>query len=261
MTRHQRSISQIRRQGGLGEGSSDLASHAQSSHLAGLQRETGGDFPLPSSSRCHLRSYDRAIYGTWPSGTPIPDVGTTFSYWGRSYMLGPSTIPNAGIGLFTIDGIFVPPESAVTVMVFAGPEYTWGQWLQLTQYVVSMATYGMCSNSASLDLRQSEGYHVHQGERLFIDGRPYSQGNIAGFINSSRGHGYTHETNCIFEERTNVQEEFMSSIVDRCIMVVATTTILPAHELFVNYSFIRRMPARVRRQAAGLPIERPRRRY
>eukprot|EP00249_Psilotum_nudum_P024713 c29272_g1_i1 orf=461-991(+) len=171
-------------------------------------------------------------------------------------MIAPSSIYRAGRGLYTLTDIFVPREAYVTLMLFCGPEYTWGQWHQLSTYVVSMTTYSICSNVASIAEQHEMGLPTNYGEHLYIDGRPYTHGNIAALINSSRGD--PDMTNCIFLEETRVHEEHMAHMLDHCVVVSTIHTIWAGSELLANYSFLRRDPVRVARQRAGLPLDPPR---
>lgn len=236
-TRHGRILSRLRRRcaaGGLLGACSGT-----------IDMETTNDFELPSALQGLVQSFDRLQFGAWLQES-LPTYGQSFQYWGHSYVIAPSEIRNAGRGLYTLDDIYVPRGSCVTLMVFCGPEYPWGRWHQLAQYVVSMSTYGICSNGASIVDAEQQGTHMDRGERLYMDGRPATHGNIAGLINSSRGQAGSM-TNCIFEERAHVQEDFMLRPAAHCVMVVATRTIQAGEELLINYSFERRTPARVMR--------------
>ena len=169
-------------------------------------------------------------------GIITPRDGEVFSFWGARYLIAPSTIPSSGRGLFIAQDLHVPAHSEVTLMSFCGPIYDWGPWHQLVHYLHSMTTYGLCLNAASLTKR---GITHNEGERNYIDGRPYSQGNIAGLINSSRGR---HEmTNCTFVECENGHEpNHMSRDVPRYIVVNAFRTLRAGEELLVNYGWRRR---------------------
>ena len=93
----------------------------------------------------------------------------------------------------------------------------------------------MCLNAASLSDRGSA--HT-RGQRLYIDGRPYTQGNIAGLINSSRGR--SARTNCTFVECENSHEPgYLRRDVPRYIIVNATRSLRAGDELLANYGFRR----------------------
>ncbi|KAH7437566.1 hypothetical protein KP509_05G078500 [Ceratopteris richardii] len=113
-------------------------------------------------------------------------------------MIAPSIITNASRGLFIVEDLYVPLNSEVTLMSFYGRIYGWGDWHRLACYVQSMSTYGICLNATSLTTRRIS--HA-KNERLYIDGRPYTHGNIVGLINSNRGLYNSLRTNCIFEDR------------------------------------------------------------
>ena len=152
-------------------------------------------------------------------------------------MIAPSTIsPNAGRGLFVAQPVHVPANSEVTLMSYCGPMYTWSAWHRLVRYVRSMTTYGLCANSVSLgEQNMTRAY----GQRIYIDGRPYTQGNIAGFINSSRGRD--HYTNCVFVECRNSHiHEHMTEDVPMYILVSAIRSLRVGDELLINYPWRRR---------------------
>lgn len=127
--------------------------------------------------------YDQRHYGG-ALGAALPENGEVFNFWGARYVIAPSTIPNGGRGLFIAQDLRVPANSEVTLMSFCGPIYGWGAWHALVRFIRSMTTYGLCANAASLTERN---IRYNCGSWLYVDGRPYAQGNIAGLINSSRG--------------------------------------------------------------------------
>ena len=147
----------------------------------GLESETSHDYVLPHHLQDLVHTYDRRHHGGW-KGESLPEVGKVFSFWGACYMIAPSSILDGGRGLFIAQDVQVPPNSKVTLMCFFGPIYEWSTWHSLAHYISSMGTYGMCLNAASLFAR---GNTHSQGQRLYIDGRPYTQGNIAVLINNS----------------------------------------------------------------------------
>ena len=66
-------------------------------------------------------------------------------------------------------------------MEYLGPSYNYNDWMRLVQYTWSMHRYGLSANYLQLkDKDQNKGVMV------YIDGRPKSTGNIAGFINSTQ---------------------------------------------------------------------------
>ena len=200
----------------------------------GLESETSRDYVLPDRLQPLVHTYDRRHYGGW-EGRSLPRDGEVFSFWGARYMIAPSSISDGGHGLFIAQDLQVPPNSEVTLMCFCGPIYEWGRWHQLVRYILSMSTYGMWLNAASLSDR---GITHAQGQRLYVDGRPYTQGNIAGLINSSRGR--SARTNCTFVECENGHEPgYMSRDVPRYILVNATRSLRAGDELLANYGFRR----------------------
>ena len=187
---------------------------------------------LPHHLQDLVHTYDHRQYGGW-EGESLPGDGEVFSFWGARYMIAPSSIPDGGRGLFIAQDLQVPPNLEVTLMCFCGPIYGWGTCHSLAHYIPSMSTYGMCLNVASLSAR---GNTHSQGHRLYIDGRPYTQGNIASLINSSQGR--SARTNCTFVECENGHEpRYMSRDVPIYILVNASGTLRASNELLTNYEF------------------------
>jgi hypothetical protein len=110
--------------------------------------------------------------------------------------------------------------------------YKWSAWHRLVRYVRSMTTYGLCANSVSLgEQNMTRAY-----------GRPYTQGNIVGFSNSSRGRD--HYTNCVFVECSNSHiHEHMTEDVPICILVSAIRSLQVGDKLLINYPWHRREQA------------------
>ena len=65
----------------------------------------------------------------------------------------------------------------------------------------------------------------NKGETTYIDGRPKSCGNIAGFITSTRPVATTKKPNWIFE-----------GCEGNHIFICETKTIVPGEELLINYN-------------------------
>ena len=189
---------------------------------------------MPHHVQDLVHTYDCRHYGGW-EGESRPRDGEVFSFWDAPYMIAPSSIPNEGRGLFIAQDLHVPPNLEVTLMCFCGPIYGWGTWHSLAHYIPSMSTYGMCLNAVSLFAR---GKTRSKGQRLYIDERPYTQGNIAGLIKNSQGR--SPRTNCTSVECENGHEPgYMSRDVPRYILVNANRTLRAGDELLANYGFQR----------------------
>jgi hypothetical protein len=76
----------------------------------GLEIETFEDYPLLLRTlQSLLYTYDRDVYRSYPSNTLMSLDGKVFSFWGRPYMITPSTIfLHVGQGLFVAQDIHVP---------------------------------------------------------------------------------------------------------------------------------------------------------
>ena len=79
-------------------------------------------------------------------------------------------------------------------MDYVGPCYNYNDWMCLVQYTQSMHRYGLSTNY--LQLKDKD---PNKWETLYIDGRPKSTRNIAGFINNTQPGSTLKQPNCIFE--------------------------------------------------------------
>ena len=144
--------------------------------------ESVGDFYLaPNYVHLYKSTYYHKAHGAWPIKKPFPKSYKQFTYYGHSYMIKPSNIPNACMGLFILLNVQVHTcTEKEPLMPFCGPIYNIMDWRILTSYFFSMAKYDMYGNETS-QIKYSEG--------LYIDSRPKIHRNITGYINSSKGIG------------------------------------------------------------------------
>lgn len=114
-----------------------------------LPLEDVGDFPLLDKLvPLYKTSYACKTIHAWPSNVPFPKVYQEFSYCGYSYIIKPFEIDGSGMGLFIQSPIKVTPSVVVPIfMPFCGPIYKRSDWIWLTTYTFSMATYGFCENA------------------------------------------------------------------------------------------------------------------
>jgi hypothetical protein len=76
------------------------------------------------------------------------------------------------------------------------------------------------------------------GERIYINGRPYTQENIARLINNNRRRN--HYTNCVFIECSNSHIlEHMTQDVPIYILVATIRSLRVGEETLVNYPWHR----------------------
>ncbi len=106
-------------------------------------------------------------------------MDTDFFISGRMYRIALSSLH--GLGLFSMDGIKVGYGNVNELMEYVGPLYRYNHWLMLSQYTQSMRRYGVAANYIQLVEN-----NLHKGVTMYIDGRPKSSRNIAGFINSTQ---------------------------------------------------------------------------
>jgi hypothetical protein len=94
-----------------------------------------------------------------------------------------------------------------------------------------MTTPGVCANVASIT---KENRARAFGERIYINRRPYTQGNITRLINSSRLR--SHYTNCVFIRCSNSHiPEHIIEDVPIYILVAAIRLLRVGGEILVNY--------------------------
>ena len=79
-------------------------------------------------------------------------------------------------------------------MEYVGPSYNYSDWMRLVQYTWSMRRYGLSTNYI-----QMKDKAQNKGATLYMDGRPKTNGNIVGFINSTQPGSTLKKPNCIFE--------------------------------------------------------------
>ena len=103
-------------------------------------------------------------------------------------------------------------------MEYVGPCYNYSDWMCLVQYTRSMRRYGISVNYIQLKDKAQ-----NKGATMYMDRRPKTTGNIAGFINSTQL-GYTlKQPNCIFESRER-----------NCVFVCAIKSIAAGEELLID---------------------------
>jgi hypothetical protein len=124
----------------------------------------------------------------------MPDVGTKFSFCGNSYMIVESKIDVANLGLFILSHVYVPLKQLVALMQFCGPLYSQFDCLNIIKYKHNISMYSICMNGYAFG-------NFNKKNLLYINGRPQTHGNIAGFINSCKF--LLFSANCSFEEHSN----------------------------------------------------------
>ena len=84
-----------------------------------------------------------------------------------------------------------------------------------------MHRYGLSANYIQLKDKSQ-----NKGAMLYMDGRPKTTGNIAGFINSTQPGSTLKQPNCIFESREGNH-----------VFVCAIKSIVVGEEMIINYNF------------------------
>jgi hypothetical protein len=179
---------------------------------------------------------------------PVLDVGTKFSFYGNSYMISKSKIDVLNPGLFILSDVFIPPKQSVAIMPFFGPLYSWYDYLNIVKCKHNISMYSMCMNGY-------DSRNFNRKNLLYIDGRPQTHGNIAGFINSCRSSLFT--TNCSFEEHSNDKEFFMKRNATIFVVMHAISSLSLGYELLINYNFRRTPTTGKKHLALGLPLDYP----
>ena len=81
-------------------------------------------------------------------------------------------------------------------MKYVGPCYKYNDWMRLVQYTRSMHRYGLSVNYIQLKYKAQ-----NKRAMMYMDGRPKTTGNNAGFINSTQPGSTLKKPKCIFELR------------------------------------------------------------
>jgi hypothetical protein len=72
------------------------------------ENECDGDDELSLSLRSiYKETFDRQLNFAWPSDQELPRVYEVFQFWGYSYMIRPSNIHGANMGLFIVQNVHV----------------------------------------------------------------------------------------------------------------------------------------------------------
>ena len=108
-------------------------------------------------------------------------------------------------------------------MEYVGLCYNYSDWMHLVQYTQSMCRYGLLANYIQLKNKAK-----NKGATLYMDKRPKTTGNIAGFINSTQPGSTLKQPNCIFESREGDH-----------VFVCAIKSIDAGEELLINYNLNR----------------------
>ena len=109
-----------------------------------------------------VKDFDSSKNGGWKGELPIP-INESFSYYGHIYKVSPSTLSNAGMGLF----ILTPTFKGEYLFPYIGIKYEHDTWKDLCFYYPRMRTYA-----------------VEEDPTTYIVG-DVLDGNVAGYINSS----------------------------------------------------------------------------
>lgn len=168
-----------------------------------------------------------------PGRVGLPDdtipIGEEIMVWDRRWIVRPSSLgPHTGLGLFAMDDILVPdgciPDDRPELFPFHGPTYSHSHWRILSRQCPTFGRYGI-----KVDLRQ---------EKAFMDGYPPRTGNLAGYINSTRGllrGGML--PNAEWVEYFPGHHARMETRVTHFVITHATRTIRAGDEILVDYDF------------------------
>lgn len=175
------------------------------------------------------------IKDSYPLVVGLPDddipIGIEIRVWDRRWIVRPSTLgPHSGLGLFAMDDIVVPdgctPEDQPELFPFHGPTYSHSHWRILSRQCATFGRYGI-----KVDLRPG---------RAFMDGYPPRTGNLAGYINSTRGHVRDGvRPNAEWVEYYPGHHPRMGGSLTHFVITHAIRTIRVGDEILVDYDFRR----------------------
>lgn len=96
------------------------------------------DFPLSLKS-IYKETFDRRLYCAWPSDQQLPRVYEVFQFWGYNYMIQPSNIHGANLGIFIGKNVHVgsthrnnSQPTTRRLMPYYGLSYYSGEWRRIT---------------------------------------------------------------------------------------------------------------------------------
>ncbi|CAM6082854.1 unnamed protein product [Calypogeia fissa] len=178
---------------------------------------------------------------TWPDGDgafmgyrtyDIP-VDVPIEVWGRRWIVQPSSLgPPVGLGLFFLDDIIVDDLASVherpQLLPFYGQKYSERSWRILSRQCPSFGRYAIAVNADA---------HYSQ-----MDGYPPRTGNLAGFINSFRGHvrrGFQPNAEWVEYIPGTSQHPRMTPQYTHYVLTHATRTIRVGDEILVDYEWRR----------------------
>jgi hypothetical protein len=207
----------------------------------------------------HKDTFEFWLYCAWSSDQQLPRVYEMFQFWGYNYMIRPSNIHGANLGLFIIKNVHVGykhknnSQQTTRIFPYYGLSYCSGEWRRLAEYKTSMSACGLNLSMYTHRLRLESGKEMNKCHIIYIDGIAYAQKNVAGFINSSKGMGPTIRPNCQFVEVINHRDGDMEREVYRLIMVEPIMYLTTRDELLIDYPFFKQTPVRKKREEKGLP--------
>ena len=108
-------------------------------------------------------------------------------------------------------------------MDYVGPCFNYSDCMRLVHYTQSMHRYGLSANYIQLKDKAQ-----NKGAMMYMDGRPKTIDNIAGFINSTQPRSTLKQPNCIFE-----------SCEGNRVFVCAIKSIVVGEELLIDYNLNR----------------------
>lgn len=129
------------------------------------ENECDVDEELPLNLRSIYKdTFDRRLYCAWPGDHQLPSVYEVFQFCGYIYMIRPSNIHGANMGLFIVQNVNVGSKHRNTsqqttrrLMPYYGPTYYSGEWRRLAEYKHNMSTYGLNSNMYTHRLQLESG--------------------------------------------------------------------------------------------------------
>ena len=104
------------------------------------ENECDGDVDLPLGLRSiYKETFDCRLYRASPNDQQLPRVYKVFQFCGYSYMIRPSNIHGANLGLFIVESVHVgskhrnnSKQTTRILMSYYGSSYYSGEWRRLT---------------------------------------------------------------------------------------------------------------------------------
>jgi hypothetical protein len=192
-----------------------------------------GPFILRGKAINIYKNFSSAIFSCPPE---IP-INEEVEIWGRRWIVKDTTLGfGCGLGVFACEDIHVPyplhrKDDGVHLFPYVGSVYSRRQWTVLVTQHPSWKVYQLDMDS------HPEAMHRPYHTRV-IDGDPVHYGNIAGYINSTKGSKPKKRPNVHWVQIDGpTLHEYCIVHMDDHVMTTVIVSIRAGEELFCDYAW------------------------